>query len=143
MSAVAHSFDDESPDPAEAAMSEADFRIIERAHQLCERAPAVDLEQRAAAICQRLCEELNEGALLRAIDALDEVEPAEKNRSTDTTGTREVESPETTPLSKLEVDPPVIDWAQIAADAWNAEGWAVAAVEYQVNRRNAYAWVRQ
>jgi hypothetical protein len=140
MTAIAHQFDAEPIEPAEAEMPEANFQAIERAHRLCDHAAARELpaeaglEQRAAAICARLCEALNEGALLKDLDALDEVEPAEKNRSTDTTGTREVESPETTPLSKLEGILPVTDWAQAAQAAWHDGSWARAAAEYQFAR---------
>jgi hypothetical protein len=44
MAAAAQNLDEEPhADPAEAPMSAADFRIIERAHQLCDHAPAREL----------------------------------------------------------------------------------------------------
>jgi hypothetical protein len=51
MAAVAQNIDEEPTDPAEAAMSEAAFEVIQRAHTICGHPPAVDLtaelEQRA------------------------------------------------------------------------------------------------
>jgi hypothetical protein len=118
MTAAAHQHVDEpQDDPAEAAMSEADFRISERVHEICGHAAARELPAevtkapgslRYAAICMSLCAELNEGALLRDLET--ETEPT--------------------------------DWKEVAQTAWH-EGWAAAAVEYQVTRRNAYAWVRR
>jgi hypothetical protein len=43
MAALAHSHDAEPIDPAEEPMSEAAFEIIQRAHAICNHAPAVDL----------------------------------------------------------------------------------------------------
>jgi hypothetical protein len=43
MAALAHSHGDEPLDPAEEPMSEADFQVIQRAHQLCDHAPAREL----------------------------------------------------------------------------------------------------
>jgi hypothetical protein len=89
MAAAAHQQVDAPVDREEAEMAAAAFEAIERAHQLCDHAPArrelpADLgnselsnrahghvlpPQRAAAICLCLCEELNEGALLKDLDA--------------------------------------------------------------------------
>jgi hypothetical protein len=87
-------------------MSAADFQVIERAHQLCDHAPArelsaeVGLEERARAIFEELLPTtVGEGCLVELGD--DETD-----------------------------EPPVIDWQQVAADAWHSEGWAHAAKEY-------------
>jgi hypothetical protein len=67
MAALAHNKHVAAPpaDPAEAPMSEADFRIIERASAICDHPPAVDLDQRAE---QALTEAQ---AILRDLDAVE------------------------------------------------------------------------
>jgi hypothetical protein len=132
MAAVAHSFDDDEPiDPAEEPMPAADFRIIERAHAVCGHAMARELtaehdliahaakilsaQIRALALSAKATENI-QNSYKHAADVLDD-------------------------FGDDEPDEPV-DWQQVAANAWN-EGWRAAAVEYQVTRRNAYAWVRR
>jgi hypothetical protein len=136
MAALAHSLDDEPIDPAEAEMSEADFRIIERAHELCGRAAVRELpaeldEQRNSQNCELpaltrialkiLRSQIRAGELVREMklsdlgdDETDEVEFLV------TEGSRE-------PSSRC-------DWQQVAQAAWHDEGWARAAKEYQFAR---------
>jgi hypothetical protein len=118
MTAVAHRLDDEPIDPAAAA----DFRIIERAHELCNHAPAVDLaaelEQHATRILR---------AQIRALALLAEM----KER-----GDSDLNVSETCLVETVddETDEPSVDWAQIAADAWAGASWKEAAAEYQFKR---------
>jgi hypothetical protein len=149
MTAAAHQLDDDEPQPdfAEEPMSEADFRIIARAHELCDHPAAVDLDEAAKPERVRdLKLEQHATKILGAMifagklvaemkqrgdfdhDVSDLVETADHFAD----GVREV------PSDSDETD---TDWARMAADAWN-EGWRDAAVAYQVTRRNAYAWVR-
>jgi hypothetical protein len=153
MAALAHSSLVDAPiDPAEAPMPAAAFQAIERATELCGHPPAVDLTAEAAkgthvsdlsALEQRAEQALTEGQgcliahatkILRAQIRAGELLREMKRRGE----LSDLGEPTTD-----EVDPLVTDWAQAAANAWNAKGWKAAAVEYQVNRRNAYAWVRQ
>jgi thioesterase domain-containing protein len=112
MAALAHSLDDEPIDPAEAPMSEADFQVIQRAHEICGHPPAVDVEQRAE-------QALTEARTL--LQDLDAVEMADE--PTD------------------EVNPPVTDWKQAAQDAWDGESWKDAATDYRTKRGKQLAKV--
>jgi hypothetical protein len=99
MTAAAHQLDDEPTDRAEEPMTPAAFEIIARAHRLCDHLAAVEVRSRhdqtdpklgnselskhdhdrvlppqsAAAICQRLCKDLNEGSLLRDLESFDRI----------------------------------------------------------------------
>jgi hypothetical protein len=106
---AAHQLVDEPLDPAEEPMPAAAFRIIERAHQLCDHPAAgelsaeVGLEDRARAIFEELLPTtVGEGCLVELGD--DETD---------------------------EVKPLVPDWKQAAADAWDAKGWKDAAADYR------------
>jgi hypothetical protein len=111
MAALAHSHGDEpQDDPAEAAMSEAAFAIIQRAHAICGHPPArellpaeVGLEERARAIFEELLPTtVGEGCLVELVDD--------------------------------ETDEPSVDWRQAAANAWAGEGWTKAAEDYHTKR---------
>jgi hypothetical protein len=130
MTAVAHQFDDGPPiDPAEAEMPAADFRIIERAHELCGHAAVRELSAdlgnselsntKHASLLPRATKIL--GAQIRARELLAELK--QRGELSDLIADEPTD----------EVDPPVIDWQQVAQDAWHSEGWAQAAKEYQVS----------
>jgi hypothetical protein len=148
VTAVAH---DEPPaDPAEAEMPEADFRVIQRATELCERAPVRELTAEPDCLITHATKIL--GAQIRAFQLLAERREAVTNLTADGHSTREVGeilgvsnatvSRDVTNVTAIdavavlaadEVEPLVPDWRQIAQDAWH-EGWAQAAKEYQFAR---------
>jgi hypothetical protein len=158
MTAVAHSFDDE-PDPAE-AMPAADFEVIRRAHEICCHPAAVEVLSNAqhVALLPHAIKILR--SQIRAAELVAEMQARGENRSEYLFSLEDFKFDN---LSDLELpvsdfkyanfanldlpvsapDESVIDWQQVAEAAWHDEGWALAATEYQVNRRNAYAWVRR
>jgi hypothetical protein len=162
MTAVAHSLDDEPTDPGEAEMPATSFEIIRRAREICGHPAARELPAElegcliahAAKILSAqiralaLLAEMKERGELSDLNVSDLVETdseeghwCESSLGDDERDVSILDTPGGPPLGDDETDEPSVDWAQIAADAWN-EGWRAAAVEYQVTRRNAYAWVR-
>jgi hypothetical protein len=162
MAALAHSLDEEPLDPAEAPMSEADFRIIERAHAICDHAPARELTAEPHDKFSRRLENWNldeqraEQALIpHAVKILRaQIRAGELLREMAQKGERAVRKnmksqPATSKLSDLGVSKtclvelgddetdevkPVTDWKRVAQDAWHSEGWAQAAQEYRTKR---------
>jgi hypothetical protein len=163
MAAVAHSHDDEPIDLAEAEMPEADFRIIERAHQLCDHAPARELtaepefDSHAARVAKlriaggESCLISHATKILRAQFRAGQLTvELQQQRAEQAPSSQEDNSHQCEFLGAVEMaDEPadevefVTDWALVAADAWNAKGWKDAAVEYRVKRGNTCARMRR
>jgi hypothetical protein len=125
MAALAHSHGDEPLDPAEEPMPAAAFEIIQRAHQLCDHAPAVDL---AADLKQRAEQARSEAQAILSELAAESLTEATPIFPPENSGN----SPP--PAEPTDVKPLVPDWKQAAQDAWHGESWAQAAAEYQVKR---------
>jgi hypothetical protein len=138
MAAAAHQLDDEpQDDPAEDPMSEADFRIIRRASELCDHAPTRhELTAEPDCLITHAVKIL--GAQIRAAALVREM--AERGEFSDlgVTETCLVELR----LSDDETDEPPVDWKEVAQAAWHDEGWKDAAVEYR-KRGNSSAGMRR
>jgi hypothetical protein len=131
--AVAHSFDDEpQPDSAEAEMPAADFRIIERAHEICDHSAAVDLDEAAKHDHGRVLKlEQHATKILGAqIRALALSAKATENIQNSYKHAADVLDD----FGDDEPDEPSVDWAQIAADAWAGASWTKAAEHYHATR---------
>jgi hypothetical protein len=153
VSAAAHQHVDEPVDLTE-EMSEADLRIIERAHEICGHPAAVEVLSNAqhVALLPPGNSELSNREHIHVLPPCLIPYATKILRAQIRAGELVAEMQARGELSDLiaddepttdAVDPPAVDWQQIAQAAWHDEGWKDAAVEYQVNRRNAYAWVRQ
>jgi hypothetical protein len=166
VTAVAHSPVDAPIDPAEAAMPATAFEIIQRAHAICDHAPAREL---TIELGNSELSKADHGRLLppqdclvthatkilsahrRAGELLAEMKQRGELSDLGLSKTCLVELGDETdeeiiPI-KLGFTPapdlvPVTDWQQVAADAWDAKGWKDAAVEYR-KRGNACAGVRR
>jgi hypothetical protein len=154
MTAAASQHDDEPPaDSAEEPMSEVAFAVIQRAHAICDHAPARELpagphdrfsrrlenwnldEQRAEqALIPHATRILR--AQIRAVVLVREMkERGERCDVEDFIGGFQIPKIWEFELGDDETDEPSVDWAQLAADAWCGEGWKVAALDYHRTRR--------
>ena len=109
--AVAHSFDDEpQPDSAEAEMPAADFRIIERAHEICDHSAAVDLDEAA---------KHDHGRVLKLEQHATKILGAQiRALALSAKATENIQN----------------SYKHAALAAWHSAGWARAAAEYQFER---------
>jgi hypothetical protein len=150
MATLAHKHDAApQDDPGEAEMPAAAFEVIQRARQLYGHPAAVELTAEhfsldRNAIKRLPLDEQRDCLIVRATKILGAQIRALALSAKATENIQNSYKHAADVLDDFvddEPDEPSVDWAQIAADAWN-EGWRAAAVEYQVTRRNAYAWVR-
>jgi hypothetical protein len=137
MTAAAHQPVDEPIDREEGPMPAADFRIIERAHEICDHAPARELSADLgnselsnaahASLLPRAIKIL--GAQIRARELVAEMKERGELSDQYSTICRICPGDDETD------EPPVTDWRQIAADAWDAPSWKDAAVDYRTSAR--------
>jgi hypothetical protein len=126
--AAAHNDDDEPPaDPGEAEMPAAAFQVIERAHEICDHAPA--REQTAEPDCLITHAVKILGAQIRALALVREMKANGKWHDVELVDEMADESTDD------DVEPLIIDWAEVALAAWAGEGWKDAAMDYQRARR--------
>jgi hypothetical protein len=143
LAAVAQNLDDEpQDDPAEAEeMSVTSFEMIQRVHELCGHPPARELP---AELEQRDCLIAHATKIMRAHLRARELVHEMKQRGyfdlnvSDLVETDSEDVHQCTPsrldLVDDEADEVVTDWKSVAQDAWQGEGWARAAAEYQFER---------
>jgi hypothetical protein len=137
MAALAHKHVAAPPaDSAEAEMSEAAFAIIERASAICGHPPARELPaEPEGCLIVRATKILS--AQILAAELLHEMKQrGDSDFGVSETCLVETDSDESqhcnSSLGDDETDePPVIDWKEVAQDAWRSEGWARAAKEYR------------
>jgi hypothetical protein len=150
MAAIAHQFDDEPIDPAEEPMPAADFRVIQRAHELCDHAPAVDITVDLGN------SELSNTEHVRLLPHAVKIMHAHRRARelvhqmqqrgdfdlgvSDLVETDSVDSQccESTRLDLVDDKPGdevVTDWQQVAQAAWADAGWKSAAEDYHRTRR--------
>jgi hypothetical protein len=132
MTAAAHQHGDEPFDREEEPMPAADFQAIERAHAICDHAATVDLTVEKAqrddgCQCPPSLEQVATKILRSQIRARELVAEMQERGEFDHVV---IEPKALSDFGDDEMDEPTDDWAQIAADAWNAAGWAEAAHEF-------------